>query len=428
MEELKWRGLIHDIIPGTEKQLQKEKTTIYLGFDPTSDALHVGNLLPIILLVHLYKLGHNPIILIGGATAMIGDPSGKLYERDLLDEKKINQNIKGIKNNLLNFNFFLNRKYIPLILNNYKWIKNISFLSFIRDIGKKVTINYMMSKDSVKNRLSKGINHGMSFTEFTYQLIQGFDFYYLNKNYNCKIQIGGSDQWGNITIGTDLIKKININKKEAFAITCPLITHPNGLKFGKSETGNIWLDKKKTSTYLFYQFWMKTSDKLAEKYIKLFTFLSKEKINTLIQSHYKEPNRFLLQKQIAKEITIFIHGKEEFKKAMQASEILFGKKNQISILDMDKKTFLSIFNGLPIKLIKQKKNFSISIIDFLLNSQYFSSKNEIKRMLKENSLSINKIKNISQDFYINESNLIDKKYVLIEKGKKNKFIIELILN
>lgn len=428
-EELKWRGLIHDMIPGTEEQFIKESTISYIGFDPTSDSLHIGSLVPIILLVHLYNFGHQPIALIGGATGMIGDPSGKSNERNLLDEQTLNNNVEEIKKTLSRFlDFHSMKNNRPLLVNNYDWMKNFSFISFAREVGKKMTVNYMMSKDSVKKRLSGKTHSGISFAEFTYQLIQGYDFYYLHKNFNCKAQLGGSDQWGNITTGTELIRRMNSDykKSEVFSITCPLITKFDGSKFGKSEEGNIWLDINKTSAYLFYQFWMKTSDEDAKKYIKIFTFLSKNEVEKLIEEHEKNPHLFLLQKKLAKEITVFVHGIEAFKQAIQASEILFGNSTKKTLLEIDESIFLSIFDGVPMKEIYQKSNFKILIIDFLTDYiGLFSSKRKALRALKENSLSINQEKINSKDFYIDFSYLINNKYILIEQGKKNKFLVKI---
>ncbi|HLV69952.1 MAG TPA: tyrosine--tRNA ligase, partial [Xanthomarina sp.] len=312
VEELRWRGMVHDIMPGTEEQLSKESTTAYIGFDPTSDSLHIGSLVPIILLVHLKKAGHKPIALVGGATGMIGDPSGKSDERNLLDEETLNKNVQGIKNVLSRFlDFDSKEENAPVLVNNYDWMKNFSFIDFARDVGKRITVNYMMAKDSVKKRFSgEEGNVGMSFTEFTYQLIQGYDFYYLHKHYNCLLQMGGSDQWGNITTGTELVRRMNVGKEaKAFAMTCPLITKADGSKFGKSEGGNIWLDADKTSVYKFYQFWLNTSDEDAEKYIKIFTFLDKETIEALVEEHKQMPHMRLLQKRLAEEVTTFVHSK-----------------------------------------------------------------------------------------------------------------------
>ena len=328
VEELRWRGMVHDIMPGTEEQLSKESTTAYIGFDPTSDSLHIGSLVPIILLVHLKKAGHKPIALVGGATGMIGDPSGKSDERNLLDEETLNKNVEGIKNVLSRFlDFDSKENNAPVLVNNYDWMKNFSFIDFARDVGKRITVNYMMAKDSVKKRFSgEEGNVGMSFTEFTYQLIQGYDFYYLHKHYNCLLQMGGSDQWGNITTGTELVRRMNVGKEaKAFAMTCPLITKADGSKFGKSEGGNIWLDADKTSVYKFYQFWLNTSDEDAEKYIKIFTFLDKETIEALVEEHKQMPHMRLLQKRLAEEVTTFVHSKADFENAEKASNILFSK-------------------------------------------------------------------------------------------------------
>jgi tyrosyl-tRNA synthetase len=429
VEELRWRGLIHNIIEGTEEQFNKEKTTAYIGFDPTSDSLHIGSLVPIILLCHLFNYGHQPIAIVGGATGMIGDPSGKSDERNLLDEETLNKNVEGIKRVLSRFlDFNSTQENRPILENNYHWMKEFSFISFVRDVGKKITVNYMMSKDSVKKRLTGEAGSGMSFTEFTYQLIQGYDFYHLNKTYNCKVQLGGSDQWGNITTGTELIRRLNDEETHAFAITCPLITKSDGSKFGKSEKGNIWLDADKTSPYLFYQFWLKVSDEDAEKYIKIFTFLSKEQTEELIENHRKEPHLYILQKKLAEQVTLFVHGNDALEKAIQASEILFGKATKEALYNLDEQTFLSIFDGVPQKEIFIEDDlFSFNIIDFLSEiTGFLASKSEVRRALKENSLAINQEKTTHEEFQITKSYLIGNQYLLIERGKKNKFIVKFI--
>lgn len=425
IEELTWRGLIHNIIPGTEEQLNKEMTLGYIGFDPTADSLHVGSLVPILLLVHFQRHGHKPVALVGGSTGMIGDPSGKSAERNLLDSETLQKHILGIKSQLERFlDFDSNKSNSAILVNNYDWMKDVTFLDFARDIGKHITVNYMMAKDSVKKRLNGEYQEGMSFTEFTYQLLQGFDFYHLYKEKGVKLQMGGSDQWGNLTTGTELIrKKIG---EEAFALTCPLTTKANGTKFGKSEGGeNIWLDVNRTSVFKFYQFWLNITDIDAEKYIKIYTFLSKDEIESLIRNHNENPSLRILQKKLAEEVTRWVHGKEETDKAIKASSILFGKSTKEDFLSLDETTFLSLFEGVPQKEVSLNilKN-GISILDALSEiSGFLSSKNEAKRALKEKSISVNQEK-VSDDFIINESNLIQGKYVLLQRGKKSYFILK----
>lgn len=416
VEELKWRGLLHNIIPGTEEQLLKEATTAYIGFDPTSDSLHIGSLVPIILLKHLQNFGHQPIAVIGGATGMIGDPSGKSNERNLLNEETLAKNVDGIKNCLSRFIDFDNSN--ALLLNNFDWMKTFSFIDFVRDVGKKITVNYMLSKQSVKNRIE---GEGMSFTEFTYQLIQGYDFLHLNKEFNCKLQMGGSDQWGNITTGTELISKTNGN--DVFAMTCPLLTKSDGTKFGKSEEGNVWLDKDKTSVYKFFQFWVTTSDVDAEKYIKIFSFLDKETIDSLIEEHNKSKHLMLLQKALASEITKLVHGEEELNKAIKASEILFSNG---SLDELDEETFLEVFNGVP------QAEFSISdldngfaIVDSLSKTGFLASNNDARRALKENSVSVNKSK-VNEEYVLTNKDLINDKFILLQRGKRKYFILKAI--
>lgn len=425
IEELTWRGLIHNIIPGTEEQLNKEMTLGYIGFDPTADSLHVGSLVPILLLVHFQRHGHKPVALVGGSTGMIGDPSGKSTERNLLDSETLQKHILGIKSQLERFlDFDSNKSNSAILVNNYDWMKDVTFLDFARDIGKHITVNYMMAKDSVKKRLNGEYQEGMSFTEFTYQLLQGFDFYHLYKEKGVKLQMGGSDQWGNLTTGTELIrKKIG---EEAFALTCPLTTKANGTKFGKSEGGeNVWLDVNRTSVFKFYQFWLNITDIDAEKYIKIYTFLSKDEIESLIRNHNENPSLRILQKKLAEEVTRWVHGKEETDKVIKASSILFGKSTKEDFLSLDETTFLSLFEGVPQKEVSLNilKN-GISILDALSEiSGFLSSKNEAKRALKEKSISVNQEK-VSDDFIINESNLIQGKYVLLQRGKKSYFILK----
>lgn len=425
IEELTWRGLIHNIIPGTEEQLNKEMTLGYIGFDPTADSLHVGSLVPILLLVHFQRHGHKPVALVGGSTGMIGDPSGKSTERNLLDSETLQKHILGIKSQLERFlDFDSNKSNSAILVNNYDWMKDVTFLDFARDIGKHITVNYMMAKDSVKKRLNGEYQEGMSFTEFTYQLLQGFDFYHLYKEKGVKLQMGGSDQWGNLTTGTELIrKKIG---EEAFALTCPLTTKANGTKFGKSEGGeNVWLDVNRTSVFKFYQFWLNITDIDAEKYIKIYTFLSKDEIESLIRNHNENPSLRILQKKLAEEVTRWVHGKEETDKVIKASSILFGKSTKEDFLSLDETTFLSLFEGVPQKEVSLNilKN-GISILDALSEiSGFLSSKNEAKRALKEKSISVNQEK-VNDDFIINESNLIQGKYVLLQRGKKSYFILK----
>ena len=425
--ELQWRGLIHDMMPGTEEQLTKEMTTTYIGFDPTSDSLHIGSLVPIILLVHLEKFGHKPIALVGGATGMIGDPSGKSDERNLLDEATLNKNVAGIKSVLSRFlDFSSTAKNAPILVNNYDWMKTFSFIDFARDVGKRITVNYMMAKDSVKKRLT-GEGVGMSFTEFTYQLIQGYDFYYLHKHYNCLLQMGGSDQWGNITTGTELVRRMNDEHAKAFAMTCPLITKADGSKFGKSEGGNVWLTSDKTSVYKFYQFWLNISDVDAEKYIKIFTFLDKELINSLIEEHQQAPHLRVLQKRLAQEVTIFVHGEEELEKAIQASNILFGNATAEDLKKLDGTTFLEVFDGVPQAAIsKADIDAGIDIVTVLNEKTGFLKSNgEARRALAENSISVNKEK-VSEGFQLTTNDLINHQFVLLQRGKKNYFVVRVV--
>ena len=422
--ELQWRGLVHDIMPGTEEQLLKEMTTAYVGFDPTSDSLHIGNLIPIILLVHLGNFGHKPIALVGGATGMIGDPSGKSDERNLLDEDTLSNNILGIKAVLSKFlNFDSTEANAPILVNNYDWMKDLSFINFARDVGKRITVNYMMAKDSVKKRLSAD-GDGMSFTEFTYQLIQGYDFHHLYKTHNCLLQMGGSDQWGNITTGTELVRRINGEGAKAYAMTCPLVTKADGSKFGKSEGGNVWLTADKTSVYKFYQFWLNSSDEDAEKYIKIFTFLDENYISETISQHKEVAHLRILQKKLAEEITIFVHGKEELEKAIKASNILFGNSTSEELKDLDAKTFLEIFDGVPqAQIAKSDIETGINIIDVLNEkSGFFKSNGEARRALTANSISVNKEK-VAEEFILTSKDLINNQFVLLQSGKKNYFVL-----
>ncbi|CAL2081949.1 Tyrosine--tRNA ligase [Tenacibaculum sp. 190524A05c] len=427
VEELRWRGMVHDIMPGTEEQLEKEMTSAYIGFDPTSDSLHIGSLVPIILLVHLEKSGHKPIALVGGATGMIGDPSGKSDERNLLNEEALAKNVNGIKNTLARFlNFESAEKNAPVLVNNYDWMKDFSFIEFARDVGKRITVNYMMAKDSVKKRISGESGSGMSFTEFTYQLIQGYDFYHLHKSHNCMLQMGGSDQWGNITTGTELVRRMNPGgEAKAFAMTCPLITKADGSKFGKSEGGNVWLDADKTSVYKFYQFWLNTTDEDAEKYIKIFTFLDKETIDALIEEHREAPHARVLQKKLAEEVTTFVHSKEELDKAIAASNILFGKSTSEDLKGLDEATFLDVFDGVP-QAVVEKAEFEAGldmIAALSAKTQFLKSNGDARRALKENSISVNKEK-VKEDYKIDSSDLIADKYVILQRGRRNYFLLK----
>ncbi|WBX71005.1 tyrosine--tRNA ligase [Tenacibaculum retecalamus] len=427
VEELRWRGMIHDMMPGTEEQLQKEMTAAYIGFDPTSDSLHIGSLVPIILLVHLEKAGHKPVALVGGATGMIGDPSGKSDERNLLNEEALAKNVDGIKRTLARFlNFDSDKTNAPLLVNNYDWMKDFSFIEFARDVGKRITVNYMMAKDSVKKRISGDSNSGMSFTEFTYQLIQGYDFYHLYKNHNCLLQMGGSDQWGNITTGTELVRRMNVGEEaKAYAMTCPLITKADGSKFGKSEGGNIWLDAAKTSVYKFYQFWLNTSDEDAEKYIKIFTFLDEASVKELIATHKEAPHERALQRKLAEEVTTFVHSKDELEKAIAASNILFGKSTSDDLKGLDEQTFLDVFDGVPqAEVSKEDISEGLSMIDALSGkTSFLKSNGDAKRALKENAISVNKEK-VKEDFTITVKDLIADKYVLLQRGKKSYFLLK----
>ena len=414
--ELKWRGMIHDIMPGTEEQFEKEMTSAYIGFDPTSDSLHIGSLVQIMILVHLQKAGHKPVVLMGGATGMVGDPSGKSKERNLLDEKILNNNLLLVQKQLENFLDFDCGENSAEIVNNYDWIKEFSFLDFIRDVGKHISINYMLAKDSVKSRLDTG----MSFTEFSYQLVQGYDFYWLWKNKNCKVQLGGSDQWGNIVTGTELIRRKG--EEQVFAVTTPLIKKTDGGKFGKTEKGNIWLDKTKTSPYKFYQFWLNSSDEDAKQYIKIFTLKSQEEIVKLISEHEETPHLRILQKAIADEVTLRVHNKEDLETSTKASSILFGKSTTDDLKALDENTFLAVFEGVP-QFEMSNADLSSGILNVLAEkTKVFTSKGEARRMIQSNAVSINK-ERITEDFQLSENNLLNGKYILAQKGKKNYFLI-----
>lgn len=425
--ELQWRGLVHDMMPGTEEQLLKEMTPTYIGFDPTSDALHIGNLVPIILLVHLQNFGHKPIALVGGATGMIGDPSGKSNERNLLDETTLNTNVEGIKRTLSRFlDFQSTQENAAVLVNNYDWMKSFSFIDFAREVGKRITVNYMMSKESVKKRIEAD-GDGMSFTEFTYQLIQGYDFYHLHKHHNCLLQMGGSDQWGNITTGTELVRRMNSGNAKAFAMTCPLVTKADGSKFGKSEKGNVWLDANKTSVYTFYQFWLNTTDVDAEKYIKIFTFLDQNTIKILIKNHLEAPHLRILQKKLAEQMTLFVHSQKDLDQAILASSILFGNATSEDLKTLDSGTFLDVFVGVPqAKIDKSLLEMGINIVAVLNEKTGFLKSNgEARRALAENSIAVNKEK-VTESFEISSKDLINNTFILLQKGKKNYFIIEAV--
>jgi len=418
VEELKWRGMFHQETPGTEEVLLKECITGYIGFDPTADSLHIGNLVPIMLLVHLQRSGHKPVVLVGGATGMVGDPSGKSAERNLLDDKTLNHNVKSQEAQLRKYLNFESGENKAELVNNFDWFKDIGFLDFIRDIGKHITVNYMLAKDSVKNRIETGI----SFTEFSYQLVQGYDFYHLHKNHNCKLQMGGSDQWGNIVTGTELIRRKGGG--DAYALTAPLITKSDGSKFGKSEGGNVWLDKKRTSPYKFYQYWLNVSDEDAEKYIKIFTLLPRAEIEQLVEEHQVEPHRRMLQKRLAEEVTRTIHGEEDLQMAIEASNILFGKSTSDSLKKLSEEDFLSVFDGVPQKEVSKIEN--VGIVEMLSEeSGFLSSNGEARRALKENSISVNKEK-VTADYILSSNDLIKEKYILLQRGKKNYFIVEFV--
>jgi tyrosyl-tRNA synthetase len=424
VEELRWRGLLHDIMPDTEAHLLEHTTAGYIGFDPTADSLHIGSLVQILILRHFQNAGHKPIALVGGATGMVGDPSGKSAERNLLDEASLQKNIEGVKAQLGRFLDFNATENPAELVNNFDWMKDISLIDFVRDTGKHITVNYMMAKDSVKKRLSSESKVGMSFTEFTYQLFQGYDFYHLYKEMDCKLQMGGSDQWGNITTGTELIRRKAQGK--AYAITVPLVTKADGTKFGKTEGGNVWLDAKRTSPYKFYQYWLNASDEDAEKYIKIFTFLDKEAIETLIIEHRETPHLRLLQKKIGEEVTIMTHGQEAFDNAIKASQILFGKSTSEDLKSLDEQTFLDIFEGVPqASVSKEDIDSGLDMIGALAaKTGFLNSNGEARRALKENAISVNKEK-VKEDFVISTSDIIANAYVLLQRGKKNYFLLKI---
>ena len=424
VSELRWRGMLHDITPDTEEFLLNQSVSGYIGFDPSADSLHIGSLVQIMVLIHFQRAGHRPIILLGGATGMIGDPSGKSDERNLLSKDILVQNTKSIKNQLEKYlDFDSNNPVAAEIVNNYNWMKNFSLIEFSREIGKHISVNYMMAKDSVKKRLQSDSKTGMSFTEFTYQLIQGYDFLHLFKEKQCKIQMGGSDQWGNIVTGVELVRRKESGK--VFALTCPLITKSDGSKFGKSEHGNIWLDKKRTSPYRFYQYWLNSSDDDSKKYIKIFTLLSNEEIENLIEQHDKSPNLRILQKKIAEEITMMVHSKEDLRKVQKATEILFGKSTTDDLKKIDRQIFLDVFEGVPkVQILKKEIKSGLDIISALVSiGNFLSSNGEARRAIRENSVSVNKNK-VDENYSLTEKDLIDNRYILMQKGKKNYYIIE----
>ncbi len=422
IDELSWRGLIQDIMPGTKEQLEKESTTGYIGFDPTSDSLHIGSLVPILLLVHMQRAGHTPVALVGGATGMVGDPSGKSAERNLLSEEVLNKNLAGIKQQLEKYlDFDVSSSNPAQLVNNYDWFKQMDFLGFIREVGKHITINYMLSKDSVKKRIDG--EAGLSFTEFTYQLIQGYDFLWLYQNKNCKLQMGGSDQWGNITTGTELIRRKT--GEEAYGVTCPLITKADGGKFGKTETGNIWLDGEKTSPYQFYQFWLNAADSDAEKWIRIFTFLNKEEVEILIAEHKNDASKRILQKRLAREVTFFVHGQEEYQKAIETTEKLFAQQNasaeSLSISDLE-----SMEGIVNVQYTMSNLQSGIDLVSFLTDTAIFPSKGEARKMIQNGGVSINRKKVDSLQMTVDSSTLLHQKYLLVQKGKKNYYLVKAV--
>lgn len=424
VEELKWRGMIHDMMPGTEEQLQKELTSAYVGIDPTADSLHIGHLVGVMMLKHFQRAGHRPVALIGGATGMIGDPSMKSQERNLLDEATLRHNQESIKKQLSKFlDFDSDAPNAAVLVNNYDWMKNFTFLDFIRDVGKYITVNYMMAKDSVKRRISGENATGLSFTEFTYQLVQGYDYLHLYKELNCRLQMGGSDQWGNITTGTELIRRVTGG--EAFALTCPLITKADGGKFGKTESGNVWLDRRYTSPYKFYQFWLNVSDADAEKYIKIFTGLSQEDVQALVAEQAEAPHLRPLQKRLAKEITVMVHSEEDYEAAVEASNILFGNSTSEALHRLDEETLLSVFEGVPqFEVSRSLIEEGVKAIDLLTeHAAIFPSKGEMRKMTQGGGVAINKEKLASQDDVINTEFLLNNKFILVQRGKKNYYLI-----
>lgn len=425
VEELRWRGMLHQLMPGTEELIQKERVTAYVGIDPTADSLHIGHLCGVMMLRLFQHCGHKPLALIGGATGMIGDPSGKSQERNLLNEETLTHNINGIKKQLERFlDFNSDAPNAAELVNNYDWMKNYSFLEFVRDIGKHITVNYMMAKDSVQKRLNGEARDGLSFTEFSYQLLQGYDFLYLCKTKNCKLQMGGSDQWGNITTGSELIRRTLGPDNEVYALTCPLITKADGRKFGKTESGNIWLDAERTTPYEFYQFWLNVSDEEAARYIKIFTLLGREEVEALIAEHNLDPGRRQLQRRLGEEVTVMVHGREEYEKALAATEILFGKATKESLLKLDEKTLLAVFSGVPHFEVARAEAVGAKAVDlFAEKTQCFASKGEMRKLVQGGGVSLNKEKLSAFDKTITEEDLLDGKYLLVQRGKKNYYLI-----
>ena len=425
VEELRWRGMLHQLMPGTEELIQKERVTAYVGIDPTADSLHIGHLCGVMMLRLFQHCGHKPLALIGGATGMIGDPSGKSQERNLLNEETLAHNINGIKKQLERFlDFNSDAPNAAELVNNYDWMKNYSFLEFVRDIGKHITVNYMMAKDSVQKRLNGEARDGLSFTEFSYQLLQGYDFLYLYKTKNCKLQMGGSDQWGNITTGSELIRRTLGPDNEVYALTCPLITKADGRKFGITESGNIWLDAERTTPYEFYQFWLNVSDEEAARYIKIFTLLGREEVEALIAEHSLDPGRRQLQRRLGEEVTVMVHGREEYEKALVATEILFGKATKESLLKLDEKTLLAVFSGVPHFEVARAEAVGAKAVDlFAEKTQCFASKGEMRKLVQGGGVSLNKEKLSAFDKTITEEDLLDGKYLLVQRGKKNYYLI-----
>lgn len=425
VEELKWRGMLHQMMPGTEELLEKEQVTAYVGIDPTADSLHIGHLCGVMMLRHLQRCGHKPLALVGGATGMIGDPSGKSQERNLLDEATLQHNIDCIKGQLARFlDFESDAPNKAELVNNYDWMKDYTFLAFVRDIGKHITVNYMMAKDSVQKRLNGEARDGLSFTEFSYQLLQGYDFLHLYQTKNCKLQMGGSDQWGNITTGAELIRRTLGSENEVFALTCPLITKSDGRKFGKTESGNVWLDAKRTTPYEFYQFWLNVADDEAERYIKVFTSLEKGEIDGLIEEHRQDPGRRILQRRLGEEVTKLVHGESELEKAIEASNILFGKATKENLLKLDEATLLAVFSGVPHFEVTRSEAIGAKAVDlFAETTQCFASKGEMRKLTQGGGVSLNKEKLQAFDQIITEGDLIDGKYLLVQRGKKNYYLI-----
>ena len=424
VEELTWRGMIHQMMPGTDELLQKEQVTAYLGIDPTADSLHIGHLCGVMMLRHFQRCGHKPLALIGGATGMIGDPSGKSQERNLLDEDTLRHNVACIKEQLSRFlDFDSDAPNKAELVNNYDWMKNFTFLDFAREVGKHITVNYMMAKESVQKRLNGEARDGLSFTEFTYQLLQGYDFLYLNEKMNCKLQLGGADQWGNITTGSELIRRTN--GRECYALTCPLVTKSDGRKFGKTESGNIWLDRNRTSPYAFYQFWLNVPDEDAKKYIKIFTSLTKEEIDAIIAEQDADPGQRALQKRLAKEVTIMVHSEEDYNMAVEASGILFGKATKDALLKLDEQTLLDVFNGVPqFEISKVELAEGVKAVDLCVeNAPVFASKGEMRKLTQGGGVSINKEKLAEFDRVITTDDLLDGKYILVQQGKKKYFLL-----